>query len=135
MSAKLAGFNWEAKENETQPPGRHPRFWIRQPADPRSPLAADVAAVRRALGLEPGRDEFVLTAFPYDRQSTEVGVRCRSLLSVLYALSQSVEVPLPDVQAGLVTVTEDPDGRPFDWSKVMRRVMTVHSQEGRPNNA
>src|SRR5262249_47476457 len=45
-SARLAGFNWEQKENETQPPGRNPRFWIRPPADPRSPLAADVVAVR-----------------------------------------------------------------------------------------
>jgi len=135
VSARLAGFNWEEKENETQPPGRHPRFWIHQPADPRSPLAADVAAVRRALGLEPGRDEFVLTAFPYDRQPSQVGVRCRSLLSVLYFLSQSVEPPLPDVQAGLVTITEGPDGRPFDWSKVTRKVMTIHSQEGRPDKA
>ena len=133
--AGLAGFNWEAKENETQPPGRHPRFWIHQPAEPRSPLAADVAAVRRALGLEPGRDEFVLTAFPYDRQPTEVGVRCRSLLSVLYAVSQAVEVPEPDVQAGLVTVTEDPEGRPFDWARVMRKVITIHSQEKRPDKA
>jgi hypothetical protein len=33
------------------------------------------------------------------------------LLSVLYFLSQSVEPPAPDVQAGVVTVTEDKDGR------------------------
>lgn len=135
VTARLAGFNWEKKENESQPPGRHPRFWIHQPANPRSPLAADVAAVHRALGLEPGRDEFVLTAYPYDRQPTEVGVRCRSLLSVLYALSQAVEVPVPDVQAGLVAVTEEPDGRPFDWAKIMRKVLTIHSQESKPENA
>jgi len=132
--AGLAGFNWEQKENETQPPGRNPRFWIRPPAD-RSPLAADVAAVRRTLGLEPGRNEFVLTAFPYERQPTEVGVRCRSLLSVLYFLSQSVEPPPPDVQAGVVTVTEDKDGGPFDWAKIMGNVMAIHSQERRPDKA
>src|SRR5262245_16669740 len=45
--AGLLDFNWEMKEHETQPPGRNPRFWVRQPADPGSPLAADVAAVRR----------------------------------------------------------------------------------------
>jgi hypothetical protein len=134
-TARLTGFNWEAKENETQPPGRYPRFWIHQPADPHSPLAADVAAVRRDLGLEPGRDEFVLTAFPYKREPNEVGVRCRSLLSVLYFLSQSVEVPLPDVQAGLVTVTVDPEGRPFDWSRVTGKVMAIHSQKERPEKA
>src|SRR5262249_41482037 len=118
--ARLEGVNWvqkahaaepsepDQKKPETGAPGRELRFWIHQPANPRSPLAADVAAVRRALGLEPGRDEFVLTAFPYDRQPSQVGVRCRSLLSVLYFLSQSVEPPLPDVQAGLVTITQRP---------------------------
>src|SRR5262245_15812579 len=130
-SARLAGFNWEEKENETQAPGRHPRFWIHQPADPRSPLAADVAAVRRVLGLEPGRDEFVLTAFPYRRTPSEIGIRCRSLLGVLYFLSQSVEVPAQDVQAGLVTVTDDDRGQPFDWSRVTRKIMTIHSQPNR----
>ena len=32
-------------------------------------------------------------AFPFKRQPTEVGLRCRSLLGVLYFLSQSVEPP------------------------------------------
>src|SRR5262245_32717612 len=133
--AGLMGLNWEQKEHETQPPGRNPRVWIHRPADPRSPLAADVAAVRRALDLDPGRDEFVLTAFPYKRQPSEIGMRCRSLLGVLYFLSQSVEVPAQDVQAGLVTVTEDRFGQPFDWSRITRKVMTIHSQQSRPENA
>jgi len=42
-----------------------------------------------------------------------------------------VEPPLPDVQAGVVTVTE----RPFDWSKVTGKVMAIHSQEKRPDRA
>ena len=133
--AGLIDLNWEMKENETQPPGRNPRFWVHQPADPSSPLAADVAAVRRELGLQPGRDEFTLTAFPFKREPTEVGMRCRSLLGVLYFLSQSVEPPAPDVRAGLVTVTKDDDGQPFDWSKVTSKVMTVHSQKDRPRDA
>lgn len=98
-------------------------------------MGADVEAVRRALDLEPGRDEFVITSFPYGRQPSEIGLRCRSLLGVLYFLSQSVEVPAQDLQAGLVTVTEDTLGQPFDWSKITRKVMTIHSQQGRPENA
>ena len=87
------------------------------------------------LDLEPGRDEFVVTSFPYQRKPSEVGLRCRSLLGVLYFLSQSVEVPPEDAQAGLVTVTEDAAGRPFDWSVVTRKIMTIHSQQKRPDNA
>ena len=133
--ARLMGLNWEQKEHETDPPGRNPQFWIRSPADSGSPLAADVSAVRRYLDLERGRTDFQLTAFPFKRQPTEVGLRCRSLLGVLYFLSESVEVPPPDVQAGRVTVTQDDRGQPFDWSKITSKVMAIHSQKERPRNA
>src|SRR5262249_20567510 len=145
--ARLEGVNWVQKKPETQPPapgqnkpetkapGRELVFWIHQPADPRSPLAADVAAVRRALDLEPGRAEFVLTEFPYRRQPSEVGVDSRSLLGVLYFLSQSVEVPAQDVQAGPATVTHDDLGQPFHRSRTTRTIMTIHSQEKQPATA
>ena len=133
--AGLFGINWKLGEDEKQPPGRNSRFWVRRPSDPRSPLAADVAAVRRLLDLKPGKDEFTLTAFPFERRPTEVGVRCRSLLGVLYSLSMSVETPAPDVEAGLVTVTKDDQGRPFDWSRVTGKVMTVHAQREPPQGA
>ena len=135
QSAGLLDLNWERREHETQPPGRNPRFRLRRPADPRSPLAADVAAIRRYLDLKPGRDDFTLTAFPFERQPTEVGLRCRSLLGVLYFLSAAVEPPAPDVEAGLVMVTRDDDGQPFDWKKVTRKVLAIHSQKARPERA
>ena len=123
------------KEHDTDPPGRNPEFWIHTPTDPNSPLAADVAAVRRYLDLQPGRQEFRLTGYPYKRQPGEVGLRCRSLLAVLYFLSQSVEPPEADVQAHLVTTTTDDDGQPFDWRRVTGRVMAIHSQPDRPQKA
>jgi len=135
QSAGLVGLNWERREHESQPPGRNPRFWLRRPADPRSPLADDMAAVRRYLDLPPGTDEFTLTAFPFRRQRTEVGLRCRSLLGVLYFLSAAVEPPAADVDAGLVTITRDDDGRPFDWTQVTRKVMAIRSQKDRPQRA
>jgi hypothetical protein len=133
--AGILGLNWERREHEKQPPGRDPRFWLRPVADVSGPLAADVTAVRRLLDLEPGRNDFALTAFPFHRRRTEVGVRCRSLLGVLYFLAESIEPPPPDLAAGLLTVTKDDDGRPFDWSKVTGKVMTIHSQPSRPDNA
>ncbi len=135
QAAGLMGLNWERRERETDPPGRDPRFWVRPPADPRSPLAADVIAVRRSLDLKLGRNDFVLTAFPFRRQPDEVGLRCRSLLGILYFLSAAVEPPAPHVAAGLVTVTKDAHGRPFDWSNVTGKVMAIHSQPIRPRSA
>jgi hypothetical protein len=134
-SAGLHGLNWEIEAQEAKPSGHEPQFWVRAPADPNSPLAADAAAVRRYLDLTPGREDFRLTAFPFKRRPDEVGIRARSLLGVLYFLSQSVELPAPDVQAGLATVTMDEDGRPFDWSRVTGKLMTIRSQLERPRNA
>ena len=54
---------------------------------------------------------------------------------MLYFLSQAVEPPAPDVDAGLVTITEDGQGRPFDWSKVTSKVIAIHSQKERPDKA
>ena len=133
--AGLVGVNWEKKEHETDPPGRDPQFWLRSPPDSRSPLAEDLAIVRRELGLEPGRDDFKLTAFPFRRQPDEVGIRCRSLLGILYFLSQGVQLPTDHLRAGLGTRTEDDRGQAFDWSKVTDKVMRIHSQKERPENA
>jgi hypothetical protein len=134
-SAGLVGLNWERGEHGTAVSGRNTRFWIQAPRDPGSPLAGDVATMRRELRLEPGRDDFVVVAFPFERKPTEVGIRCRSLLGVLYFLSASVEAPAPDVEAGAVTVTKDDDREPFDWSKVTSKIMAIHSQRERPRNA
>ena len=134
-SAGLMGLNWEMKEHETDPPGRNPRFWLHAPADPNSPLAADVAAVRKSLDLASGKDDFYLTAFPFKRTPGEVGMRCRSLIGVLYFLSKAVEPPAEHVKAGLVTVTVDDDGQPFKWSKVTGKVLTIHSQADRSQKA
>jgi hypothetical protein len=133
--ARLVGLNWERKENEKDPPGRDPHFWIRASGDSPSSLAADVAAVRRYLELEPGREDFRLTGFPFHRAPDEVGMRCRSLLAILYFLASSVEAPARDVEAGLVTITRDERGLPFDWQDLSGRLMAIHSQESRPKNA
>jgi hypothetical protein len=135
QAAHLIGLNWELKQHGTDPPGRDAHFWLRDPADLHGPLAADMAAVRRYLDLEPGMNDFQLTEFPFNRQPNQVGIRCRSLLGVLYFLSQSVEPPAPDIEAGLVTVTRDDEGNVFDWSKVTGRIMTIHSQQDRPQRA
>jgi len=132
QQAGLVELNWERKGHETNAPGRDPHFWIGMPADTNSPSATDVIAVRRMLGLQPGRDDFSLNAFPFKRQPDELGIRCRSLLGVLYFLSTAVEPPAPHIKAGLVTVTKDENGQPFDWSKFTGKVMAIHSQKDHP---
>jgi hypothetical protein len=129
------GMNWDFGEEPGDQSAFHMKFWLKTPEDPADPLAADVAAVREALRIDPGIEEYALTPFPYKRRPDEVGMRGRSLLGVLYFLSQSVEAPKEHVDAGLVTVTRDRDGQPFDWSALLKDTMRIHTSKTRPTNA
>ncbi len=135
QKAGLLGLDWERKGHETNAPARDPQLWIRMPADTNSPLAAEVRAVHHALGLPSDRAEFRLSAFPYGRQPAEVGIRCRSLMGILYFLSTAVEPPASHVAAGLVTLTQDENGQPFDWSKFTGTVLSIHSAKTKPAEA
>ncbi len=64
-----------------------------------------------------------------------LGVSMRSLLGVLFYISQSVEVPEKHSDLGKVTVTEDASGAPFDWSKVTGDVMRISWSRSRPRGA
>lgn len=129
------GMNWDFGEDPSVQSAYHMKFWLKPPEDPSDPLAADVAAVREALRIDPGLDEYPLTPFPHNRRPDEVGMRGRSLLGVLYFLSQSVEAPKEHADAGLVTVTLDRDGRPFDWDTLLKDTMRIHASKARPTNA
>ena len=61
--------------------------------------------------------------------------RTRSLLGVLYFIAHSVRVPQEHIDRGIVRVTMDDSGQPFDWDRVTGRVMRIHSSRERPASA
>lgn len=67
--------------------------------------------------------------------SDQIVLNTRSLLGVLYFLSQSVEVPEAHRKAGLVTITRHPDGREFDWDPVLEDLMRIKSARRPPADA
>ena len=86
-----------------------------------TPQAEEAAAerVREALGLDAGATEFELVAGAASLAGSErIAINARSLLGVLFFLSQCVEVPDEDIEDGLVTVTRDDGGGAFDWQRV-----------------
>jgi len=87
------------------------------------------------LGLEPGKRFYPFTTSPSWDDPDRFAVRTRSVAGVMYFLSQSVDVPARDVEAGRVTVTRDKAGEPFDWNRVTDGLMRIHSSDARPNNA
>src|SRR5262245_15489463 len=74
--------------------------------------------------------------YPPEGVST-VDLETRSLLQVLYFVSHGVLIPPEHGALGLVTVTREPDGQPFDWQQVTRGLFRVCHAEGKkpPCNA
>lgn len=80
--------------------------------------------------LDVAPDTYKMRLMPFhgrERHGDEVYVDTRSLLSLLYFLSQGVNVPERDEESGRVTVTFDDDGNYFDWNEVLDGVMTINS--------
>lgn len=112
-----------------------PLFWLRKPSDEDNPLNEDIAVVRRLLELKPEQNEWPITAYPYKRLNTEIGLRGRTMLGVMYYLSQSVEPPPEHAARHLVGVTKLPDGQPFDWTHVLGDLLRIKSSPHQPNDA
>ena len=56
----------------------------------------------------------------------------RSLMGVLFYLSQGVEVSKEDEDLGLVTMTQNTDGSVFDWGEVVGDLIRVVSSKEKP---
>jgi hypothetical protein len=100
-----------------------------------SSATAEVTLVRRLLDLDSTTSVYhLIPAFVRERKD-EIAMMGRSILSVMFFLSQAVEVPQQDVQAGKVTLTRNEDGSPFDWSHVTGKVFSVKSSQSEPQDA
>ena len=89
----------------------------------------------RALNVEPGREKYVITFSPKKNESDQVRVVTRSLLGILFYLSQAVEAPERDIRAGKVTRTLNSSGETFDWRELTGELLRIRSKSNRPENA
>ncbi len=105
--------------------------------------SADAAELRRILGLSPDQSRYDLVlgrktgGGDTDAQGhhANIALHTRSLLGVMFYLSQAVDVPPDHRERNLVTNTVDAAGLPFDWSRVLGDVFKVHSRKTHPDGA
>lgn len=96
----------------------------------------EISEFKALAGLDPNGNWFKVKDNFADMGPSKVTIRCRTLLSMLFFLSQGVDVPLADQKLGLVTTTKNLDGSEFDWSDISRRLLKVHfSESKRPKDA
>ena len=87
----------------------------------------EVKRLRELLGLDPGGNRFPLTTEAGSGGKDRIAVVTRSMISSLFYVSQSVEVPSADERAGRVTVTRDANGKRFDWGELTGELMRIRS--------
>lgn len=111
---------------------------VQQPVLHVDPAAVDSEEMRtlaRIFRLKPGLTRYdvtneALNPFPatYPPEGvTSVDLETRSLLQALYYVAHGIDIPAEHAAQGLVTVTRDDAGRPFDWQQVTRGLFRVRS--------
>ncbi|MDR1906854.1 MAG: hypothetical protein LBQ03_01385 [Puniceicoccales bacterium] len=94
--------------------------------------------LKSLLGVDSNSSEFRFNSNFLDTNNTNLTVRTRSVMEVLFYLSHAVNVPQKDIDVGLVTETKDESGEIFDWSQYLSgEWITVDCSEARerPQNA
>ncbi len=87
------------------------------------------------LRLTPGKTDYPMIRNEMDHNPNLVRIRTRSVMGLLYYLSQSVEVPQEDVRDGKLTTTKYTDGRLFYWSDIFKGLFQIKSCSKQPSDA
>ncbi len=105
--------------------------------------SADVGRLRALLCLAPEQMRYDLVDpahGDYDplepnRGLSDISIDTRSLMGVMYYLSNAVDVPPAHKAAGPVTETVDEAGNPFDWGELLDGIFVVHCSKRPPADA
>ena len=100
-----------------------------------SGLKARIRELKQLAGLSEKASLFKLNDdFVADKGASSLVIQCRTLLGIMFYLSQNVDVPQEHKDRGLVGVTQDVAGEEFDWSDVCK-YFSVQCSKYRPKNA
>jgi hypothetical protein len=104
--------------------------------DANADVEGSLREIKELLNLQENENTFVLTTDHARGRSGNLSVRSRSIMSILFYLSQNVEVPLEHEERGLVTVTRRSSGERFDWNETPAgRLFRIRQSAGRPDSS
>lgn len=97
---------------------------------------AQADELKRLLGLNGDTTQFKIVEGKAEKSPDNVIVMTtRSLLGILFYLSNSVEVPESDREKGVVTKTYYADGEEFDWSSLTQGLFRIRSKPSASNTS
>jgi hypothetical protein len=104
--------------------------------EPHPDYQSEISELQSLLGFSATQHQFAIDTNFLDRSDDKLDVRVRSIMSVLFYLSQNVHVPDEHKVAGLVSVTRADDGGEFDWGDTPAgRHFAVHWSKEQPGAA
>ncbi len=92
-------------------------------------------AFARIINAVPEQQIYVLTHFPALDQVKHLRIVPRSLLGIMFYLSQSIEIPKRDILKGKVTLTKTIKGEDFNWFEVTGDLLTIRFSDEEPMRA
>jgi hypothetical protein len=87
----------------------------------------------RLINAPMGQTSFAF-GVPSVKAKQSIDIVTRSLLGVMFYLSEAVEVPKKDIVEGRVTVTKTDEGEVFDWAEVTGELLRIHSSPKPPED-
>lgn len=87
------------------------------------------------LRLTPNKRDYPIVMNEIDHNPNVLSLRTRSVMGLLYYLSQSVEVSKEDAGKGKLTTTRYADGRPFNWDDLFSNLFQIKSSPDKPSDA
>ncbi len=91
--------------------------------------------IAELLGLAENRTSYKIVGGVLGATEDTIVIDTRSLMGVLFFVSQGVEVPPAHEEAGLVTITRNPDGSRFDWGEASGDLLRIRWSKDRPTKA
>ena len=85
----------------------------------------------RSINATIGQTSYAFGA-PSIKDKQSIDIVTRSLLGVMFYLSEAVEVPEQDIVEGRVTVTKTDDGEVFDWAEITGELLRIHNSPNPP---
>lgn len=80
-------------------------------------VEAEVEELKDLLNLDQDLRTFKVNGDFFQHNPDTISIRTRSIMSILFYLSQNIEVPLADQEKGLVTRTTILGGGTYDWGQ------------------
>lgn len=92
--------------------------------------------IRSLLGISQQSNQFTVSTNFLDTRENQLNMRARSIISVLFYLSQNIDVPEEHKESGLITFTKTQSGEEFNWNETPGGMLfKVRSSKKKPVNA